>query len=265
MGNVGINTTPSGWGGTLDAIDVGAYGSFSADNDTTFITNNAYYNGSNWIYKNSNLAGRYRQQQGFHVWDSAASGTAGGTLSWSEAMRIDSSGNLLVGCTSFGSILTLGCQLGNDGTAIFSNNNDLPLYLNRVTGSTVYGSLVAIYRNDVQSGYIGAAKGGTPSFAAPSDIRLKNNVTDHESELTNLMALRPVRWDWKNETRGSGEGFVAQELEQTAWADLVSEDEDGYKIVSGLGVVETRLIKAIQELSAQVDELKAEVAALKGA
>jgi len=108
------------------------------------------------------------------------------------------------------------------------------------------------------------SQGGTPAFGAPSDIRLKNNVTDHKSELTNVMALRPVSWDWKDETRGSGEGFVAQELEQTAWADLVSEGEDGYKMVSGLGAVETRLIKAIQELSAQVTELKAEVAALKG-
>jgi hypothetical protein len=99
-GNVGIGTTPSGWGGALDAIDVGPYGSFSADNDTTFITNNAYYNGSNWIYKNSNLAGRYRQQQGIHVWDTAASGTAGGTLTFSERMRIDSSGNVGIGTAS---------------------------------------------------------------------------------------------------------------------------------------------------------------------
>lgn len=181
-----------------------------------------------------------------------------------ERMRIDASGNLLVGCTSFGSISTEGCQLSNGGTAIFSNDSDVPLYLNRVIGSTAYTALVSIYREDAQSGFIGASQGATPTFAAPSDIRLKNNVTDHELELTNLMALRPVRWDWKDETRGSGEGFVAQELEQTAWADLVSEGEDGYKIVSGLGAVETRLIKAIQELSAQVTELKAEVAALKG-
>ena len=182
-----------------------------------------------------------------------------------EAMRLDSSGNVLVGCTSFGSVSTEGCQLGNSGTAIFSNDSDVPLYLNRTTsGVTTSQVVVSFFRNDVQSGTIGVSQGGTPAFGAPSDIRLKNNVTDHKSELTNVMALRPVRWDWKDETRGSGEGFVAQELEQTAWADLVSEGEDGYKMVSGLGAVETRLIKALQEAVTRIETLEAEVAALKG-
>jgi hypothetical protein len=57
---------------------------------------------------------------------------------------------------------------------------------------------------------------------------------------------------------------VAQELEQTGWADLVSEGAEGYKQVSGLGAVEIRLIKAMQEQQAMIEELKTEVAALKG-
>jgi len=196
----------------------------------------------------------------FLTFGTSASGTV------AESMRIDSSGNLLVGCTSFGSVSTEGCQLGNGGTAIFSNDSDVPLYLNRTTsGVTTSQVVVSFFRNDVQSGTIGVSQGGTPAFGAPSDIRLKNNVTDHKSELTNVMALRPVSWDWKDSSKGAGEGFVAQELEQTAWADLVSEGEDGYKMVSGLGAVETRLIKALQEAVTRIETLEAEVAALKGA
>ena len=101
-------------------------------------------------------------------------------------------------------------------------------------------------------------------FISPSDERLKDNVTDHESELGNLMSLRPTRWDWKDENKGSGEGFIAQELQQTAWDDLVSEGEDGMLQVSGLGAVETRLIKALQEAVTRIESLEAEVAALKG-
>ena len=125
--------------------------------------------------------------------------------------------------------------------------------------------MIHFYVNTVNAGYINASGGGTPAFGSASDIRLKDNVTDHESELSNIMSLRPVRWGWKDNTLGSGEGFVAQELEQTGWSDLVSEGDDGYKQVSGLGAVETRLIKAIQEQQAMIETLQAEVAALKGA
>jgi len=114
-GNVGIGTTPSSWSAAFDAIDLGPYASFSADNDTTFVTNNAYYNGTNWIYKNSNLAGRYRQQQGFHVWDTAVSGTAGGTLTWSETMRIDSNGNVGIGTSNPSFILGTGLHIDSTG------------------------------------------------------------------------------------------------------------------------------------------------------
>ena len=77
------------------------------------------------------------------------------------------------------------------------------------------------------------------------------------------MALRPVVWDWKDGS-GAGEGFIAQELEDTAWSDLVNEGDDGFKTVAGLGSVETRLIKAMQEQQAMIETLQAEVAALKG-
>ena len=149
-GNVGIGTTPSSWSAAFDAIDLGPYASFSADNDTTFVTNNAYYNGTNWIYKNSNLAGRYRQQQGFHVWDTAASGTAGGTLTWSEAMRIDASGNLLVGKTA-ASGFTLGAEIKGDGTGQFTVNNNPPLYANRKSSD---GAIINFAKDNTTVGAI---------------------------------------------------------------------------------------------------------------
>jgi hypothetical protein len=175
--------------------------------------------------------------------------------------RLDASGNLLVGKTT-GNYATEGAQIENNGTAAFTRSGFYPLLVNRKTSGS---GMVQFYIDNVASGQITTTSGGTPAFASGSDIRLKDNVTDHESELSNVMALRPVRWDWKHIEGASGEGFIAQELEQTAWADLVSEGDDGYKQVAGLGTVETRLIKAIQEQQAMIEELKAEVAALKGA
>jgi hypothetical protein len=128
------------------------------------------------------------------------------------------------------------------------------------------GVMIQFFINGANtSGGISTTQGGTPAFFASSDERLKDNIVDHESELANVMSLRPTRWDWKKDEQGSGEGFIAQELEQTAWSDLVAEGEDGFKTVAGLGAVETRLIKAMQEQQAMIETLQAEVAALKGA
>jgi hypothetical protein len=188
-----------------------------------------------------------------------------GSTTVAERMRIDSDGNLLVGKTATDGAASVGTELLSSGSLFLkSSAGNYPLVLN-TTSSGSNTPTVAFFQNNVTAGSILTTTGSSPSFSSASDMRLKDNITDHESELANVMALRPVRWDWKDEALGSGEGFIAQELEQTAWADLVSEGDDGYKQVSGLGIVETRLIKAIQELSAQVDELKAEVAALKGA
>jgi hypothetical protein len=151
---------------------------------------------------------------------------------------------------------------GSLGTANLYSNTRTCLNLGRANN----GVMMQFYINGANtSGGISTTQGGTPVFFASSDERLKDNIVDHESELANVMSLRPTRWDWKKEEQGSGEGFIAQELEQTGWSDLVSEGEDGFKTVAGLGAVETRLIKAMQEQQAMIEALKAEVEALKNA
>jgi hypothetical protein len=178
-------------------------------------------------------------------------------------MRIDASGNLLVSKTSssFGTG-DAGVALLNNGRGLFEATGDTVLAINRQDG-TASANIIQFYRGNALAGTIKAASASAPTFASNSDIRLKENVVDHESEIDNIMSLRPARWDWKDATVGSGEGFIAQELEQTAWSDLVSEGEDGFKQVSGLGTVETRLIKAIQEQQAMIADLNSEIEKLR--
>ncbi len=183
-----------------------------------------------------------------------------GTNTGTERMRIDSSGNVLVGKTNTGQVND-GIAMQSDGATFITRGAGTPLTIRR----SAAGAMIQFSRGGTSEGFIQMNTGAAPTLVAASDERLKDNIVDHESELANVMALRPVTWDWKDESRGTGEGFIAQELEQTAWADLVSEGDDGFKQVGGLGTVETRLIKAMQEQQAMIQDLKAEVAALKGA
>ena len=99
--NVGVGVTPSAWGGTYKALDISTYTSvYGANGNTSGFSQNAYYNGTNWIYRNTNAASNYIQSGGTHVWQTAPSGTAGNAISFTQAMTLDASGNLGVGTTS---------------------------------------------------------------------------------------------------------------------------------------------------------------------
>ena len=104
--NLGLGVTPSAWSGSgVKAFDVGTGASFAGSGSDAGMIANAYYNGSNWIYKASSLAVRYQQLigTGAHAWYTAASGTAGNAITFTQAMTLDASGNLGVGTTSPGS------------------------------------------------------------------------------------------------------------------------------------------------------------------
>ena len=96
-----------------------------------------------------------------------------------------------------------------------------------------------------------------------SDQRLKENIKNSTDGLDVITALRPVRYDWK-EGYGNDQknqlGFIAQEVEKV-FPEAVSEwqvnkeDETIYKTVGPSAFIPI-LVKAIQELKAEVDSLK---------
>jgi len=98
--NVGIGVTPSSWSlSGLSALQIKSGSAYGYSNEFG-IQQNAYYN-SGWKYINSSVgASQYTQNNATHVWQYAASGTAGAAIAWSEAMRIDSSGNVGIGTSS---------------------------------------------------------------------------------------------------------------------------------------------------------------------
>ena len=92
-GNVGIGVTPSAWGSGYASQQIGSGIALTSNSATSAnILNNAYYNGSNWIYQSTNAASRYSFSSGTHAWFIAPSGTAGTAITFTQAMTLDASG-----------------------------------------------------------------------------------------------------------------------------------------------------------------------------
>ena len=138
------------------------------------------------------------------------------------------------------------------GSASTNSDTTLQVYS---TGATAYRFYV---------GYGGTVYATSTTISSLSDARYKENVRDLDAGLDAVMALNPRKFDWK---AGKGKdikddrGFIAQEFEQVfpdlidEWKDPAPEGEEPYKSVrQDLIPV---LVKAIQELKAELDAVKA--------
>ena len=155
---------------------------------------------------------------------------------------------------------------------------------NHAMGAAIYGSLNTTGLN-LQGRYAGYFKGATyvdgtltaTNVVSPSDKRLKTNIEPLGKEtLQKVQEMNVVSYNYVD-TRKSQEaidlltgetitieedpscsqrhyGLIAQEL-QELYPDLVHEGQDGYLGINYIELVPV-LIRAIQELKQQVDELQ---------
>jgi hypothetical protein len=101
-GNVGINVIPSAWQSGVPAIQYGTKSAiWQGSGGGTIVSSNIYRNSSiQDIYLTTSAASNYNQNSGAHTWAVAPSGTAGNVVTFTTAMTLDNSGNLLVGTTA---------------------------------------------------------------------------------------------------------------------------------------------------------------------
>jgi hypothetical protein len=180
-----------------------------------------------------------------------------------ERARITSGGDLLVGTND-------AAQGSGNGNKLVAGGGVWVVNAATADGFSYYNSSAAAYRFYVSAA--GTISATNTTISAISDQRLKENIQDLDVGLDKIMALKPRKFDWKE---GKGKdikgdrGWIAQEFEQVfpdlidEWKDPAPEGEEPYKSVRADLI--PVLVKAIQEQQAMINELKAEVAALKGA
>lgn len=221
-GTLAVGTTDTHQWTVFDGrIRVGATACFASTSNSVQMLSNAYYN-NNYRYIANDEASRYYQSSGGHHWDTAASGSADGVISFSEAMRITSGGILAVG----------------DGTpenGAYATTKRL--YLEGAESVQMIKNLSASdSANRVAIGFLnssGTAIGNisnnssATNYTTSSDYRLKENVTYDWDALTRLKQLKPARFNWIiDDTNTLVDGFLAHEAQEVVPEAVTGEHNE---------------------------------------
>ena len=261
-GNVGVGTTAGFSGGSGVEIQRAGVATLRCDNNT------------------ASSAGEFRADatgtaidcRGLEVFRVL---TGGG-----ERMRIDSSGNVLVGTTnSYGKIYSasdlasLPAVRAHSTSASFADNVLLAEADRNTTNNTFF--FFSCYNNGATAFKLRIADSGNVtntnnSYGAISDIKLKENIVDATLKLEKLNQVRIVNFNFINDNQKQI-GVIAQELENI-FPSMVEESPDKDLEGNDLGTTTKQvkysvfvpiLIKAIQELSAKVDIQQTKIDALE--
>jgi hypothetical protein len=167
---------------------------------------------------------------------------------------VDASGNAWIGAyVGADARLNIAWTQGSPswGAKFHANNsgstNFIEFRLNLAGGGSTVGSITS--------------NGSTTTYGTSSDYRLKENIVPMANALAKVSALKPCTYKWK--TDGSnGEGFIAHELAEvcpdavTGEKDAVNKDGSIKPQAIDTSFLVATLVSAIQELKAEIDALK---------
>jgi hypothetical protein len=170
-----------------------------------------------------------------------------GTAS-TERMRIDASGNLLIGVTSISDATSR--TYGNAFSGTGANAN----WTSWGSGSQTH----ALFRNG--TGVVGSivTNSSSTTYNTSSDQRLKDNIVDAPSSSDDIDAIQVRSFDWKADGSHQKYGMIAQEL-MTVAPEAVSGDPESDEM---MGVDYSKLVPMLVK---EIQSLRARVAQLEGA
>ena len=173
-----------------------------------------------------------------------------------ETMRIDASGNVLVGQSS-----TALPGAGNTTEGISVSGQYDAIFVSRGTGSAIVlnrnsdGDIQQFRKDGETVGSISITSSAT-AFNTSSDQRLKENIADADDAGSKIDAIQVRKFDWKADGSHQDYGMVAQEL-QTVAPEAVSGDADSEDM---MGVDYSKLVPMMLK---EIQSLRARIAALE--
>ena len=180
-----------------------------------------------------------------------------------EFMRLDSSGNLLVGTTinpvGQGAKITAVNTGTNYAGTFVSDNKDYQTILvwNKATTGTRYLMEFGTNASYAAKGSI-TTDGTNTAYNTSSDYRLKNITGPISNSGAYIDSLKPVEGTWK-ENGSVFVGLIAHEVQEVSRTSIVTGEKDGEKMQS----MDYSSAEIIANLIAEVKSLRARVAALE--
>jgi hypothetical protein len=258
-GNLGVGVTPftNTISKSLDMVNgVGLFGY----NGASYLSSNAYFDTS-WKYKASGFGGaRYSQDAGTHAWSTAPSGTAGNAITFTQAMTLDASGNLLVGTTS----------AGDGKVRISASANAYNILKIDDTGTTTGNYVQFLNSAGSQAGAINHSGTTSVSYNSGSDYRLKNITGPVTNAIAFINSLKPKVGTWK-EDGSKFVGFLAHEFAEVCPQAVQGEkdgvDADGKPLYQSMEAsspeVIANIVSLLQEQQALITSLTARLEVLE--
>jgi hypothetical protein len=260
-GNVGIGTTSPNFNsvtGTVCHINNSTAGAWAINHYTNGTTGSAASDG----LIVGNIAGDA------YVFNYESSPLIFGAAA-TERMRIDSGGSVLIGTTD----ININSGVGFKFNPIANTSG---FVINSTTGTS---SHIHLYNTNATNNgyrYYVVSNGGIYNYSGNnsnlSDERTKTNIELSGSYLSKICSIPVKLFNYKDEPENEQKtlGVVAQDVEKIApelvnnvgFGDVV-EGEDALKSIYTTDMM-FALMKCIQELKAELDVCKAEIAALKG-
>lgn len=259
-GNLGLGVTPSAWG-TSKALQIGqaAIWNYNGTNNI-YAGANYYFDGSTRKRIASGYAGEYLingSDQYIHSWYVAGTSTAGSTVSFTQAMTLDASGNLGVGTTSPGGKLDV--RAGTGATLLVAADATNLVSINNYNSTSGFQDFK--YAGSTHQFFTGTAGGGSVSERAritSGGSFLVNNTTDDQWFTTTNAGFTLNSSNFIAVARSGGAPIIANRL--TSDGDVIEIRQagttEGTISVSGTTVSYNggHLARYSQLLSGQRDE-----------